>query len=88
MTYLWLFVVSLIAATLLPAQSEAMLVALLLDGGSVVGLTMVASFGNVLGSLINWWIGREALRAVLPLLVVAKTARYAVIAWATLAIAS
>ncbi|SON90404.1 exported hypothetical protein [Xanthomonas citri pv. fuscans] len=62
MTYFSLFVVSLIAATLLPAQSEAVLVALLLDGGSAVGLVAVASLGNVLGSLINWWIGREAVR--------------------------
>lgn len=30
---------------------------------------------------------REPLRAVVPLLVVAKTARYAVVAWATLAVA-
>ncbi|SON95629.1 Inner membrane protein YqaA [Xanthomonas citri pv. fuscans] len=140
LTYFSLFVVSLIAATLLPAQSEAVLVALLLDGGSAVGLVAIASLGNVLGSLINWWIGREAvrfqgrrwfpikpnallraqawyrrygkwslllswmpvigdpltlaagvmrepLRAVVPLLVVAKTTRYAVVAWATLAIA-
>ncbi|MBD5120209.1 DedA family protein, partial [Xanthomonas citri pv. citri] len=43
MTYFSLFVVSLIAATLLPAQSEAVLVALLLDGGSAVGLVVVAS---------------------------------------------
>ncbi|MEA9557657.1 YqaA family protein [Xanthomonas nasturtii] len=62
MTYLSLFSLSLIAATLLPAQSEAALVALLLDGGSVVGLVAAASVGNVLGSLINWWIGREVLR--------------------------
>ncbi|KQR07534.1 MULTISPECIES: YqaA family protein [Xanthomonas] len=62
MTYLSLFALSLIAATLLPAQSEAALVALLLDGGSVVGLVTAASVGNVLGSLINWWMGREVLR--------------------------
>ncbi|MCC4635757.1 MULTISPECIES: YqaA family protein [Xanthomonas] len=62
MTYLSLFALSLIAATLLPAQSEAALVALLLDGGSVVGLVAAASVGNVLGSLINWWIGRELVR--------------------------
>ncbi|MFO3705087.1 YqaA family protein [Xanthomonas codiaei] len=62
MTYLSLFALSLIAATLLPAQSEAALAALLLDGGSVARLVVVASLGNVLGSLINWWIGREALR--------------------------
>ncbi|WDJ91553.1 DedA family protein [Xanthomonas campestris] len=62
MTYLSLFALALIAATLLPAQSEAALVALLLDGGSVWGLVAAASAGNVLGSLINWWIGREVTR--------------------------
>ncbi|WP_115540307.1 YqaA family protein [Xanthomonas campestris] len=62
MTYLSLFALALIAATLLPAQSEAALVALLLDGGSVWGLVAAASAGNVLGSLINWWIGREITR--------------------------
>ncbi|MCC5049787.1 YqaA family protein [Xanthomonas campestris] len=62
MTYLSLFALALIAATLLPAQSEAALVALLLDGGSVWGLVAAASAGNVLGSLINWWFGREVTR--------------------------
>lgn len=136
MTYLSLFALSLIAATLLPAQSEAALAALVLDGGSVVGLVAAASLGNVLGSLINWWIGREVvrfqarpwfpvkptalaraqawygrygrwslllswmpvigdpltlaagvmrepLRVFLPLVAVAKTTRYIVLAWAT-----
>ncbi|MBB3820545.1 membrane protein YqaA with SNARE-associated domain [Xanthomonas arboricola] len=139
MTYLSLFALSLIAATLLPAQSEAALAALLLDGGSVVGLVAAASLGNVLGSLINWWIGREVvrfqarrwfpvkpaalaraqawygrygrwslllswmpvigdpltlaagvmrepLRVFLPLVAVAKTTRYIVLAWATVSL--
>lgn len=62
MTYLSLFALALIAATLLPAQSETALVALLLRGDSALGLVAAASIGNVLGSLINWWLGREALR--------------------------
>ncbi|MCU1718270.1 YqaA family protein [Pseudomonas sp. 5P_3.1_Bac2] len=57
--YLGLFFSALIAASLLPAQSEAVLVALLLDGSYWPwGLLMVASLGNILGSLLNWLLGR------------------------------
>lgn len=57
--YLGLFLSALIAASLLPAQSEAVLVALLLDGGYWPwALLMVASLGNILGSLLNWLLGR------------------------------
>jgi membrane protein YqaA with SNARE-associated domain len=62
MSYLGLFVIALLAATLLPAQSEAALVGLLLTGHSAFWLVVFASAGNVLGSTINWWLGREALR--------------------------
>ena len=57
-----LFLAALIAATLLPAQSEAVLVALLLDGGDPVLLVAVATAGNVLGSLVNWWLGLQVRR--------------------------
>ena len=57
--YLGLFLAALAAATLLPTQSEAALVGLLLtDSYSVSFLVTVASVGNVLGSLINWVLGR------------------------------
>jgi len=57
--YLGLFGAAFAAATLLPLQSEALLVALLLGGGQPAGvLVLVASLGNVLGSLVNWWLGR------------------------------
>lgn len=57
--YLGLFAVSLLAATLLPAQSEAVLAAMVLSGRYPVWLLLaVASTGNVLGSLINWLLGR------------------------------
>ncbi|MDM9626598.1 YqaA family protein [Rhizobium sp. S152] len=56
--YAGLFAISLIAATILPAQSEAGLVALILSGQySTLLLVAVASVGNVLGSLINWLLG-------------------------------
>jgi membrane protein YqaA with SNARE-associated domain len=54
-----LFLVAFLAATILPLQSEAALVAaLLLERHSTWALVAVASAGNVLGSTINWWIGR------------------------------
>ncbi len=61
--YLGLLASALIAATILPMQSEAVLVGLLLGGGhSPVLLVLVATVGNVLGSVINWVLGRFALR--------------------------
>lgn len=51
------------AATLLPAQSEAVLVGLLLsEKFSVAILLLVATLGNVLGSLVNWLLGRSIER--------------------------
>jgi membrane protein YqaA with SNARE-associated domain len=61
--YLSLFASAFIAATLLPLQSEAVLVGLLLTGGySPVALVLVATVGNVLGSLLNWMLGRSVER--------------------------
>lgn len=63
MAYLGLFMLALGAATLLPLQSEAGLVALLLtEQYSVLVLLLVAIAGNTLGSTINWWLGRELVR--------------------------
>lgn len=62
-SYLGLAVTACIAATLLPMQSEAGLVALLyLDPSAVYGLVLAASIGNILGSQINWWLGRQLQR--------------------------
>lgn len=61
--YLGLFLSSFIAATFLPMQSEAVLVALLLAGKlPVMTLLVVASVGNVLGSVVNWLLGRYVER--------------------------
>jgi membrane protein YqaA with SNARE-associated domain len=63
MAYLGLFVLALLAATLLPMQSEAGLVALLLtDSYNITGLLLAAIAGNTLGSCINWWLGRSLNR--------------------------
>lgn len=56
-----LFLSALIAATILPAQSEIVLAALLRSGEwSIWALLVSASIGNVLGSLINYGLGRGA----------------------------
>jgi membrane protein YqaA with SNARE-associated domain len=58
--YSGLFLSALIAATILPLQSEAVLTALLVAGDqSAFLLLTVASVGNVLGAVINWAIGRS-----------------------------
>ena len=57
--YLGLFVAALAAATILPMQSEAVLVGMLLtENYPVIGLITFASLGNVLGSAANWSLGR------------------------------
>lgn len=50
------------AATLLPAQSEALLVGLLCAGYDPATLIAVASIGNVGGSVLNWWLGAQISR--------------------------
>lgn len=56
---LFLFTASLLAATIFPAQSEAVLVGLHLTGNySPTLLIAVATCGNVLGACINWLLGR------------------------------
>ena len=53
-----LFLSALIAATLFPAQSELVLAGLLIAGKLPAALLIaVATAGNVLGSVINWWLG-------------------------------
>ena len=56
--YSGLFVSAFLAATILPAQSEAGLVALLSLGElSIFWLIAVASIGNILGAVVNWFLG-------------------------------
>jgi membrane protein YqaA with SNARE-associated domain len=58
MIYLSLFLISFLAATILPLSSELMLAGLIATSNydSLLLLT-VASFGNVLGSVFNWALG-------------------------------
>ncbi|WP_038344477.1 YqaA family protein [Acinetobacter sp. A47] len=58
MSYCLLFLSAFGAATLLPLQSEAVLMTLLVQGTSQpFYLILVATIGNVLGSCVNWWLG-------------------------------
>lgn len=59
LSYTGLFFSALIAATILPMQSEAVLVGLLASEKlSPILLVTAASIGNILGALINWMLGR------------------------------
>ena len=63
MGYLGLFAAAFGAATLLPLQSEAVLVGLLLSGHYHLWLLLgIATLGNVLGSVVNWLLGRSVER--------------------------
>ena len=55
--YLGLFFAAFLAATILPLSSEIVLSALLLNGLSPTALVVIATFGNVLGSLVNYVLG-------------------------------
>lgn len=58
MSYLILFSSAFLSATLLPLQSEAVLVTLLLQEKYWVSLLLIsASLGNILGSCVNWYLG-------------------------------
>lgn len=58
-TYLSLFAAAFAAATLLPMQSEALLAYHALTPDLwLLGLIVVATLGNVLGSVVNWYCGR------------------------------
>ena len=57
-----LFLLSFSAATLLPGGSEAALLLLVAEGTyTTLTLLIVASTGNILGSLVNYVLGRYAL---------------------------
>ena len=57
--YASLFAVAFLAATILPAQSEVVLATLLVSGRYDPALLLgVASLGNILGSCVNWLLGR------------------------------
>ena len=57
--YAGLFAAAFVAATILPAQSEILLGGMLVSGRFDTSLLLaVATAGNVLGSVVNWVLGR------------------------------
>ena len=61
LAYLSLFLIAFIAATLLPAYSELLLVGLLASGFDPLLLWAWATAGNTLGAAVNWALGRYLL---------------------------
>ena len=58
LAYLSLFIISFLAATILPFSSEAILATYLLSEiYNKFLLIFFASFGNILGSIFNWFLG-------------------------------
>mgnify|MGYP001822747809 CR=1 FL=1 len=55
--YVGLFIAAFLAATILPLSSEIVLSSLLLSGLPPVSLVLIATTGNVLGSLVNYVLG-------------------------------
>ncbi len=62
-SYFGLFLTALLAATIVPFSSEALLVAMQVSSGfPVAGLLAAASLGNTLGAVANWGLGRFCLQ--------------------------
>lgn len=57
LSYLLLFSSAFLAATVLPFYSELVLFGLLKQGEPPWLLVAVASLGNTLGAVVNWWLG-------------------------------
>ncbi|WP_232043566.1 YqaA family protein [Alteromonas sp. 76-1] len=55
--YVGMFVSAFLAATILPLSSELVFTTLALNGSSALVLLVVASAGNVLGSIVNYVLG-------------------------------
>ena len=53
-----LFIITFLSATIIPLSSEVLLVLMLSKGYNPVSCLIVATIGNSLGGLTNYWIGR------------------------------
>ena len=59
-SYLQLFIISFLAATILPFSSEVVLTTMYLSNSfETFFLLIFASTGNILGSITNWYLGKK-----------------------------
>jgi membrane protein YqaA with SNARE-associated domain len=56
--YWGLLLASFLSATVLPFSSEAVLAGVLYNGGDAVLCISIATFGNTLGGMSSFWLGR------------------------------
>ena len=59
MLYFTLFLSAFISATLIPFGSEALLIYNISQGHNIYYLLLFATLGNVLGSVVNYYLGRK-----------------------------
>ena len=59
-----LFISALISSTLFPGGSEAVLLVQLKEGGDPMAIVIIATVGNVIGSLITYAMGRLGNEAI------------------------
>ncbi|HEX2528765.1 MAG TPA: YqaA family protein [Geminicoccus sp.] len=57
-----LFASAFSSATILPGSSEVVMLGLMTQGLSVLSLWVVATIGNLAGSVLSWWMGTALLR--------------------------
>ena len=57
MVYITLFTIAFLSATLLPLGSEALLLYNISQNHVVLLLWIVATVGNTLGAMLNYWLG-------------------------------
>ena len=62
---LWLGLSAFLAATILPLSSELVLSALLITGENPIALLIIATLGNVAGSVVNYILGRWGSNTIL-----------------------
>ena len=57
-----LFFSAFTSATILPGSSEVVMLGLMTQGLGTVQLWTVATIGNIVGSVVSWWMGTAILR--------------------------